>query len=108
MHLRTSASCLVNPRACYETELNYEPVASSKRVAVVGAGRRGLGCSHRGGSTGSSSHFVRSQCANRRLLNMARIVPGKEEFDETLRYYGRLLEETGVDLRLNHQCLQRI
>ncbi|MBA4865260.1 NADPH-dependent 2,4-dienoyl-CoA reductase [Streptomyces sp. PSKA54] len=94
-------SCLVNPRACHETELVLEPTRLRKRVAVVGAGPAGLACSVSAAERGhqvtlfDAAHEIGGQ------LNVARRVPGKQEFDETLRYYRTQLEQHGVDVRLN-------
>ena len=95
---RERASCLVNPRACRETELIVAPAAAKKRIAVVGAGPAGLAaavtCAERG-------HAVTLFEASREIggqFNMAKRIPGKEEFHETLRYFRRRLELTGVQL----------
>ncbi len=95
-----TASCLVNPRACRETELVFRPVRRARRVAVVGAGPAGLAFSVEAGKRGhavtlfEASHEIGGQ------FNMAKRVPGKEEFEETLRYFRRQLELAGVTLKL--------
>jgi 2,4-dienoyl-CoA reductase (NADPH2) len=94
------ATCLVNPRAGRETELVYRPAEARKRVAVVGAGPAGLACASVAGRRG---HRVTLFEAAERIggqFNMAKRIPGKEEFHETLRYFGRELELAGVELRL--------
>jgi 2,4-dienoyl-CoA reductase (NADPH2) len=86
------ATCLVNPRACYETELVYTPAATRKRVAVVGAGPAGLACAT---VAAWRSHEVTLFDASGQIggqFNLARRIPGKEEFRETLRYFGRQIE----------------
>ena len=93
-------SCLVNPRACHETELVLAPAAAPKRIAVVGAGPAGLACAV---SAAERGHHVALFDAGDRIggqLLVARQVPGKEEFDETLRYFDVRLRELGVSLRL--------
>ncbi|MFE5139647.1 FAD-dependent oxidoreductase [Streptomyces fagopyri] len=94
-------SCLVNPRACHETELILSPTRLRKRVAVVGAGPAGLACAV---STAERGHDVTLYDAAGEIggqLNVARKVPGKQEFDETIRYFRTQLERHGVDVRLN-------
>ncbi|QFZ78140.1 NAD(P)-binding protein [Streptomyces fagopyri] len=94
-------SCLVNPRACHETELVLSPTRLRKRVAVVGAGPAGLACAV---STAERGHDVTLYDAAGEIggqLNVARKVPGKQEFDETIRYFRTQLERHGVDVRLN-------
>lgn len=94
-------SCLVNPRACHETELNYLPTENPKKIAVVGAGPAGLAAStvlaQRGHSVDlfEGSHQIGGQ------FNMAKEIPGKEEFHETIRYFNKQIEITGVNLHLN-------
>ncbi len=94
-------SCLVNPRACHETELVLAPTRLRKRIAVVGAGPAGLAFAV---SAAERGHAVTLYDAADRIggqLNIAGKVPGKEEFDETLRYFRVQLGLRGVDVRLN-------
>ncbi len=99
------STCLVNPRAAYEQEIVVRPVAGSarKRMAVVGAGPAGLAAAT---TLAERGHQVRLFDAATEIggqFNMARRVPGKEEFAETLRYFRRRIEVTGVDLQLGHR-----
>jgi 2,4-dienoyl-CoA reductase (NADPH2) len=97
------ASCLVNPRACHETELVFTPTLKKKRVAVVGAGPAGLACSTELAARGHEVHLFDSASAIGGQFNMAKQIPGKEEFYETLRYFGRRINATGVNLHLNRR-----
>lgn len=94
-------TCLVNPRACYETELNYIPTAAVKKVAVVGAGPAGLSAATVAAERGHQVTLFDSASEIGGQFNIAKRVPGKEEFNETLRYFNSKLQSTGVDLRLN-------
>ncbi|MEU7110505.1 NADPH-dependent 2,4-dienoyl-CoA reductase [Streptomyces sp. NPDC046182] len=94
-------SCLVNPRACHETELVLSPTRLAKRLAVVGAGPAGLAFSVSAAERGHSVTLFDAAGEIGGQLNIAKRVPGKEEFDETLRYFRTQLAERGVDVRLN-------
>ena len=94
-------SCLVNPRACHETMLNYEPTAAPKKIAVVGAGPAGLAYATVAAGRGHSVTLYDAGTEIGGQFNLAKQVPGKEEFYETLRYYARILEVHQVDVRLN-------
>ncbi len=94
-------SCLVNPRACHETEIPLQDTTAAKRIAVVGAGPAGLSFAVTAAQRG---HHVELFDAGSQIggqFNIAKTVPGKEEFYETLRYFGKQIELTGVKLNLN-------
>jgi len=95
------ASCLVNPRAAHETELQYLPVATPRAIAVVGAGPAGLACATVAAERGHRVTLFDAAGEIGGQFNVAKRIPGKEEFHETLRYFRHKLEETGVDLRLD-------
>ena len=101
-----TSSCLVNPRACHETELVYRPVtapSSRKRIAVVGAGPAGLTAATVAAERGHEVHLFDAAAAIGGQLNMAKVVPGKEEFHEMLRYLATRVQDTGVHLHLNQR-----
>lgn len=95
-----TASCLVNPRACHETLLTLGPTRTSRSLAVVGAGPAGLATATNLARRGHSVTLFEAADEIGGQFRMARRIPGKEEFAETLRYYARQIELTGVDLRL--------
>ena len=97
---RKLASCLVNPRACHETELNYVRTQARRRIAVVGAGPAGLACATVAAERGHEVHLFDSATEIGGQFNMAKRIPGKEEFHETLRYFGRRIESLGVKVTL--------
>lgn len=98
-----TVSCLVNPRAGRETELNWKPTEQAKRVAVVGAGPAGLACATIAAERGHEVTLFDAAEQIGGQLNLTIKVPGKEEFRETLRYYGVQLKKQGVELRLGHR-----
>ena len=95
------SSCLVNPRACHETELMIEPVTVKKKFAVVGAGPAGLAFATTAAERGHDVTLFDAGAEIGGQFNIAKRVPGKEEFYETLRYFKRKLEITGVTVKLN-------
>ncbi|MEZ5009813.1 MAG: NADPH-dependent 2,4-dienoyl-CoA reductase [Chitinophagales bacterium] len=97
----TYASCLVNPRACHETEINFERVRVSKKIGVVGAGPAGLAFSTYAAEKGHKVVLFEASNEIGGQFNMAKQIPGKEEFYETIRYFNKQIELTGVELRLN-------
>ncbi len=96
-------SCLVNPRACHETELVLRPAPARRRFAVVGAGPAGLSAATTLAERGHEVHLYDAAGEIGGQLNMAKVVPGKEEFHEMLRYFRRRVELTGVQLHLNRR-----
>jgi len=99
-----TSSCLVNPRACHETELRYLPVARRKRIAVVGAGPAGLACATVLAERGHVVDLFDAAPEIGGQFLMAVRIPGKEEFRETLRYFRRKLEVAGVRLHLGRRA----
>ncbi|HVT34169.1 MAG TPA: NADPH-dependent 2,4-dienoyl-CoA reductase [Nevskiaceae bacterium] len=95
------ASCLVNPRACHETQLNYIATPKKKRVAVVGAGPAGLAASTVLADRGHHVELFDAASEIGGQFNMAKRIPGKEEFHETLRYFRNKIQSSGVKLHLS-------
>lgn len=94
------SSCLVNPQACHETELRYTPAETPRRIAVVGAGPAGLSAALVAAERGHAvTLFDRAERVGGQL-NMARMVPGKEEFHGLVDWYETMVAERGIDLRL--------
>jgi len=96
-------SCLVNPRALNETLLNYEPSEAPKKIAVVGAGPAGLAYATVASERGHSVTLFDAGSEIGGQFNLAKQIPGKEEFYETLRYYRRMMDVNHVDLQLNRK-----
>ena len=94
-------SCLVNPRACHETELHIVAANDIKKIAVVGAGPAGLSAATTAASRGHQVTLFDAADEIGGQFNIAKQIPGKEEFYETLRYFQKQIEITGVDLQLN-------
>lgn len=94
-------SCLVNPRACHETELTYVKTARPKAIAVVGAGPAGLAFATVAAERGHKVTLFDASSEIGGQFNVAKRIPGKEEFHETLRYFRVMLDKHGVDVRLN-------
>jgi 2,4-dienoyl-CoA reductase (NADPH2) len=97
------ASCLVNPRACHETELVIRPTAQARRIAVVGAGPAGMACAS---TLAERGHAVTLFDQAERIggqFNYAKRIPGKEEFHETLRYFDHRLADAGVERKLGRR-----
>ncbi|GLR25864.1 NADPH-dependent 2,4-dienoyl-CoA reductase [Limnobacter litoralis] len=97
------ASCLVNPRACHETEIVDKPVTRRKKMAVVGAGPAGLASATELARRGHDVTLFDQASQIGGQFNMAKLIPGKEEFYETLRYFGKQLEIQGVKQRLGQR-----
>jgi 2,4-dienoyl-CoA reductase (NADPH2) len=102
--LGQAASCLVNPRACRETELVAHPAARSRRIAVVGAGPAGLACAIEAAARGHEVTLFESSDRIGGQLNLAVRVPGKQEFHETIRYFRVRLEQLGVRVLLSRRA----
>lgn len=96
-------SCLVNPRACHETELTIEPATLTKKIAIIGAGPAGLAAAVTAAERGHQVCLFDSASEIGGQFNLAKKIPGKEEFYETLRYYNQELKRLGVELKLEHR-----
>lgn len=96
-------SCLVNPLACYETEIQIEPTTSPKNVAVVGGGPAGLAYATTAAGRGHNVTLFEASDRVGGQFHMARQIPGKEEFIETIRYFEKQIELTNVEVKLNHK-----
>lgn len=97
-------SCLVNPRACNETELSYPPARTPKTIAVVGAGPAGLSAALVAAGRGHKVTLFDRAAELGGQLNMARVIPGKEEFHGLVRWYETMVAEAGIDLRLGTEA----
>ena len=100
------ATCLVNPRAAFETELVYVKTNKPKRVAVVGGGVAGMSAATVAAERGHQVTLFEASSEIGGQFNLAKVIPGKEEFHETIRYFKVQLEKTGVELRLNTKVNQ--
>ena len=95
------SSCIVNPRACHETILVHEPTTEIKKIAIVGAGPAGLEAATVAAKRGHQVVLFEEKHEIGGQFNMAKVIPGKEEYGQTIRYYDNMLKKYGVDLRLN-------
>ncbi|UPR48334.1 FAD-dependent oxidoreductase [Vibrio cyclitrophicus] len=98
------ASCLVNPRACYETEIVVQPAEATKTIAVVGAGPAGLACATTLAQRGHNVDLLEKSDRIGGQFRLAMQIPGKEEFRETIRYFANQIDASGVNLKLDTEA----
>lgn len=97
------ATCMVNPRACYETELNYLKTSEPKHIVVVGLGPAGMACASIAAERGHNvTAFEAGKIGGQ--LNLSLRIPGKDEFNETIRYFRQRMQDTGVELHLGERA----
>ena len=99
-----TASCLVNPQACNETEFDYIPTTKPKKLAVVGSGPAGMAFAALAAQRGHQVTLYEKEAVIGGQFNMAKIIPGKEDYKETIRYYGGQIQLNGVNLILNKKA----
>lgn len=95
------SSCMVNPRACHETEFSYEPTLTPKKIAVAGGGPAGLAFAHIAALRGHQVTLFETADQLGGQFNLAKMIPGKEEYAETIRYFNTMLKKYRVDVKLN-------
>lgn len=95
------SSCIVNPRACHETILVHQPTTKCKKIAVIGAGPAGLEAATVAAKRGHQVVLFEEKHEIGGQFNMAKVIPGKEEYGQTIRYYHNMLKKYEVDVRLN-------
>ena len=97
-------SCIVNPRACHETKLIHRPASTTKKIAVVGAGPAGLEAAMVAAKRGHEVDLFEAEKEIGGQFNMAKVIPGKEEYAQTIRYYDEMIKKHGVNLHINKRA----